>query len=781
LAAFLLAPLIFALPATSARAVTGSDWLPGYIVSDQVFFNGSAMSAAQVQAFMDQKVPACQAGYTCLKDFRQPTPDKAADAYCAAYVGSTDERASDIIAKVGVACNVSQKAILVILQKEMGLVTHTWPSQWRFDQAMGYACPDTVPVTCNPAYAGFFYQVYLAARQLQRYSAPESSYHWYPIGAYTAVRYSTNAACGAPAVFIENRATAALYYYTPYQPNAAALANLGGTGDACSAYGNRNFWKFYWDWFGSPYGTPASTVAGTADAPSIGTGIAAGATVAVSPDPGSGSVFLQYLNGSTWTPFATAVSLVGGSAHFSWVPPQTFQYRARYGATYSSVFTITVSPWTVAGTSDSASIASGSGAGATVAVSPDPGSGTARLEYLNGSTWTPFATPVTLVGGSAHFSWVPPQTFQYRAVFGTTYSPNFTITVVTPTVTGTPDAASIAPGVTAGATVAVSPDPGSTTARLEYLNGSTWTPFAAPVTLEGGSAHFSWMPPQTFQYRAVFGSTISSTFTIAVVAPTVTGTADAASIGPGGTAGATVAVSPDPGSGTARLEYLNGSTWTPFATPVTLVGGSAHFSWVPPQTFQYRALFGSTISSTFTITVAGPTVTGAADSASIPTGGSAGATVTVSPAPGSGTARLEYLNGSTWTPFATPVTLVAGSAHFSWVPPQTFQYRAVFGSTISSTFTITVTPPTVTGTADAASIASGASAGATVAVSPDPGSGTARLEYLNGSTWTPFATPVTLVGGSAHFSWVPPQTFQYRALFGTTISPTFTITVAATS
>jgi thiamine monophosphate kinase len=124
---------------------------------------------------------------------------------------------------------------------------------------------------------------------------------------------------------------------------------------------------------------------------------------------------------------------------------------------------------------------------------------------------------------------------------------------------------------------------------------------------------------------------------------------------------------------------------------------------------------------------------------------------------------------------------VAGSAHFSWVPPQTFQYRAVFGSTISSTFTITVTPPTVTGTADAASIASGASAGATVAVSPDPGSGTARLEYLNGSTWTPFATPVTLVGGSAHFSWVPPQTFQYRALFGTTISPTFTITVAATS
>jgi len=45
-----------------------------------------------------------------------------------------------------------------------------------------------------------------------------------------------------------------LYYYTPYVPNKAALDNLYGTGDACSAYGNRNFWRFYHDWFGSPIG-----------------------------------------------------------------------------------------------------------------------------------------------------------------------------------------------------------------------------------------------------------------------------------------------------------------------------------------------------------------------------------------------------------------------------------------------------------------------------------------------------------------------------------------------
>ncbi len=227
-----------------------------------------------------------------------------------------------------------------------------------------------------------------------------------------------------------------------------------------------------------------------------------------------------------------------------------------------------------------------------------------------------------------------------------------------------------------------------------------------------------------------FNSSEDATFTY--VAPAVTGVADAASIPAGGTAGATVTVSPVPGSGTASLEYLKGSVWTPFGTPVTLSGGSAHFSWVPPQTFQYRAVYGMTYSAPFTITVVPPTVVGTADSASIPGGGAAGATVTVSPVPGSGTASLEYLKGSVWTPFGTPVTLSGGSAHFSWVPPQTFQYRAVFGTTYSEVFTITVVPPTVVGTADSASIPGGGAAGATVTVDPVPGSGTARLEYLEG-------------------------------------------------
>ena len=52
-----------------------------------------------------------------------------------------------------------------------------------------------------------------------------------------------------------NQATANVYYYTPYQPNSTALAAGYGTGDSCSAYGNRNFYNYFTDWFGSTRAT----------------------------------------------------------------------------------------------------------------------------------------------------------------------------------------------------------------------------------------------------------------------------------------------------------------------------------------------------------------------------------------------------------------------------------------------------------------------------------------------------------------------------------------------
>ncbi|WP_243076987.1 cell wall-binding repeat-containing protein [Microbacterium sp. SS28] len=226
----------------------------GNIISDAVFFDRDTMSAEQIQSFLQAKVPNCQAGYTCLKDWYDTSRTTTPDAMCGAYSGGIRERASAIIFKVAQACGINPQVLLATLQKEQGLVLHTWPSEWRYTIAMGQGCPDTA--ACDTRYYGFFNQVYGAAWQFKRYANPPGTsqyFTWYAPGKTWNVRYNPNAACGSSPVFIQNQATANLYYYTPYQPNAAALRAGYSEGDGCSAYGNRNFYQYFTDWFGSTH------------------------------------------------------------------------------------------------------------------------------------------------------------------------------------------------------------------------------------------------------------------------------------------------------------------------------------------------------------------------------------------------------------------------------------------------------------------------------------------------------------------------------------------------
>ena len=241
----------------------------GNIISDATFSDTSTMSASQIQSFFESKVPVCQAGYTCLKDWTDTSRTVAADAMCGAYSGVADERSSQIVYKVAQACGINPRVLLVMLQKEQGLVTHTWPSDWRYTIAMGQGCPDTA--ACDTRYYGFFNQVYGAAWQLKRYSNPPGTsayFTWFAPGKTWNVRYNPDAACGSSPVLIENQATANLYYYTPYQPNAAALRAGYGEGDGCSAYGNRNFYNYFTDWFGSLQ-SAGVTLARTASSASV--------------------------------------------------------------------------------------------------------------------------------------------------------------------------------------------------------------------------------------------------------------------------------------------------------------------------------------------------------------------------------------------------------------------------------------------------------------------------------------------------------------------------------
>ena len=250
-----------------AVAADMTGFQPGNIIDDGLFFNGAALDANSVQQFLNSKVSSCRSGYTCLKDYTETTSSISSNPMCADYIGAANESAASIITKVGQACGISQKVLLVTLQKEQGLVTDTWPSASQYRSAMGALCPDTAP--CDSTASGFFKQVYTGAYLLKRYTQPAgtgagTNYSsrfdlMYPVGQTSNVLFHPNADCGSRSVFIQNQATHALYVYTPYTPNAAALSSSYGVGDGCSAYGNRNFYSYYSDWFGSVRGFDVGT------------------------------------------------------------------------------------------------------------------------------------------------------------------------------------------------------------------------------------------------------------------------------------------------------------------------------------------------------------------------------------------------------------------------------------------------------------------------------------------------------------------------------------------
>jgi len=240
-------------PSLRATAADLGAFNPERIIDDSVFYNGNAMSADQIQAFLDQKIGTCRNG-NCLNVLTAGISSRGAvysqttgNLICSAIQGGS-MAVSELIYRVQVACGISAKVILVTLQKEQGLVTSRAPSDWNLSAAMGASCPDTAP--CDPAFAGVGPQILKGTQQLKTYKA--ANFAKQPGANYIA--YNPSSSCGGSSLNIRNYATAALYNYTPYQPNAAALAAGYGLGDSCSSYGNRNFFNYFTDWFGSTLG-----------------------------------------------------------------------------------------------------------------------------------------------------------------------------------------------------------------------------------------------------------------------------------------------------------------------------------------------------------------------------------------------------------------------------------------------------------------------------------------------------------------------------------------------
>ncbi|MEN9956877.1 MAG: hypothetical protein RIR46_485 [Actinomycetota bacterium] len=258
-----------------AAALNGSMFDPGLIVSDSVFYDFGSMTLEEIQRFLDSKVPVCKAndgGPTCLRNYKMDTQAKAGEAgRCDPLPAKKAASAAQIIFDVANACKINPRVLLVVLQKEQGLIQASNPTEYMYRAALGYGCPDSKPEICGKGstITGLFNQLYRGAGQLQWYGDPRGSFTYLKVGTTVSIKYQAdfcearNAAgscikwvdkCGSKSFTLKSQATAALYYYTPYTPNAAALKNLYGSGDSCSAYGNRNFWRFFSDWFGSPIG-----------------------------------------------------------------------------------------------------------------------------------------------------------------------------------------------------------------------------------------------------------------------------------------------------------------------------------------------------------------------------------------------------------------------------------------------------------------------------------------------------------------------------------------------
>ncbi|HEX4058515.1 MAG TPA: hypothetical protein VHX87_09395 [Galbitalea sp.] len=286
---------------TATSALSGSSFQPGYIISDYLFYQTDAMTQAQIQTFLDAECPT----HNCIDNVKTTSATRAASNMCpTAYVGAASETTAAIIYKVEQSCGISAKVILVTLQKEQGLVTRQNPSAPALREAMGYGCPDTAP--CASQYYGLFNQIYDASSQFKRYGLRTSdnvSFRTkYQIGVPYPIAKSPNATCKTITVTVQDMATTALYYYTPYTPDPAALANLGGTGDACSSYGNRNFWVYWNNWFGDPLeGEGADKISATYTA-----------------DGGSGGVLGASVGSSTCSPTSTSCSQVYANGVIYW-------------------------------------------------------------------------------------------------------------------------------------------------------------------------------------------------------------------------------------------------------------------------------------------------------------------------------------------------------------------------------------------------------------------------------------------------------------------------------
>jgi cell wall-associated NlpC family hydrolase len=232
-------------------------WDAGNIISDQVMYNSAAFASVNdVQIALNNVGQGCDAP-TCLAK-AQYTPGPVG-SYCTGYPGPAGAQSyASILYYLGKACGVNPQVVIVMIQKEsQGLTRPTPPAA-----LTGFGCPDSGPggsANCNSGVGGVWAQTAGVFGSIAKGHQDASVVARYIEGQTHDILWNVEeSGCGSAPVTVKNRATAWLYTYTPYQPNQAALDAYPGTGDSCSAYGNRNFFRMFQKYFGDTGGGRAA-------------------------------------------------------------------------------------------------------------------------------------------------------------------------------------------------------------------------------------------------------------------------------------------------------------------------------------------------------------------------------------------------------------------------------------------------------------------------------------------------------------------------------------------
>ena len=242
----------------------GSEWDAGNIFSDAVFYDADYLKDEPgIQAALDKVGAQCTAA-SCLRDASFPMPGLTAQ-HCTPLPASPQPiRYARILLLLGKACGFNPAVAIAMIQKEsQGLSKATPPNA-----LTGFGCPDSGPggsANCGHRHPGYGLRPPACSPPSPpcAKTTPGQPVHRRADPRDHVERRRDRLRSG-PGSGAEPRHRD-IYTYTPYQPNEASLAAYPGTGDRCSAYGNRNLFELFQRTFGSTGGGKAVPGAVSAD------------------------------------------------------------------------------------------------------------------------------------------------------------------------------------------------------------------------------------------------------------------------------------------------------------------------------------------------------------------------------------------------------------------------------------------------------------------------------------------------------------------------------------